>query len=53
MDKVHQLATLEMREQINHKCRNKISDFGTYGGKDTRKCKPSLQVIDTQLLDVS
>lgn len=51
VDKVHQLATLEMREQIDHECRDKVRDFGTCSGKDTRKRKPSLQAIDTQLLD--
>ena len=53
VDKVHQLATLKMREQINHECRNKVSDFGTCSGKDTRKRKPSLQAIRTQLLYAS
>ena len=53
MDKIHQLATLEMREQIEHECRNKVGDLRTCSGKDTCKRKPSLQAIDAQLLDAS
>jgi len=53
VNKVHQLASLKVREQIDHECRNKVSDFGTRSGEDTRKRKPSLRAITNQLLDAS
>ena len=51
VDKVYQFATLEMREQVDHECRDKFSDLRACSSEDARKGKASLQSIDAQLLD--
>jgi hypothetical protein len=45
VDKVYQFATLEMREQVDHKCRDKFGNFRTRSSEDARKGKASLQAI--------
>jgi hypothetical protein len=51
VNKVYQFATLEMREQIDHERRDKLSNFRACSSEDARKGKASLQAIDAQLLD--
>lgn len=51
VDEVHQFASLEMREQVDHKGRDKVSDLRTCSSKDARKGKSSLQAINAQLLN--
>jgi hypothetical protein len=51
VDKVYQFASLEMREQVDHEGRDKLSDLRTCSSEDARKGKSSLQAIDAQLQD--
>jgi hypothetical protein len=51
VDEVDQFASLEMRQQVVHESRDKLSDLRTCSSEDTRKGKSSLQAINAQLLD--
>jgi hypothetical protein len=51
VDEVHQFASLEMREQVDHEGRDKVSDLRTCSSEDARKGKSGLQAIDAQLLN--
>ncbi len=51
VDEVYQLATLEMREQVDHERRDNLSNLRTCSSKDACKSKPSLQAIDAQSLN--
>jgi hypothetical protein len=53
VNKIYELATLEMCKQVDHEGRNKVSDLGTCGGEDARKGKPGLRDINVQLLNAS